>query len=122
MNTMTHKQRGFSFSGFLVVAVLLVLLAIGGMKLIPAYMQNAEIKSIMDSIAHDPEMQGAPVKSIRESFSKRAMMNNISTVSAEDIEIGKDGNTLTLSVSYQVKIPVGGNASLLLDFNPSSAK
>lgn len=122
MKTKAVKQHGFSFSGFLVVAVLLIFLALGGMKLIPAYMQDAEIKSIFSAIARDPEMQGAPVKSIRESFSKRAMMNNISVVRAEDIEIGKEGNSLSLSASYTIKIPLAGNASLLLEFNPSNAK
>lgn len=122
MNTIAYTQRGFSFSGFLVVAVLLIFLAIGGMKVIPAYVQNAEIKNILDSITRDPEMQNAPIKSIRESFSKRAMMNNISIVKAEDIEIGKDGANLSLSVSYQVKIPLAGNASILFDFETSSTQ
>ncbi len=122
MKTMAHSQRGFSFGGFLIVAVILIFVAIAGMKVGPAYMQNSEIKGILDSIARDPEMQNAPVKSIRESYDKRAMMNNISTVQSSDIEIGKDGGALTLSVNYQVKIPLAGNASLVLDFNNSTAK
>lgn len=122
MKTMAYTQRGFSFGGFLIVAALLIFVAIAGMKVGPAYIQNAEIKSILDAIAHDPEMQVAPVKAVREAFSKRAMMNNISTVRAEDVEIAKEGNNLTLSISYQVKIPVAGNASLLLDFNNTTAK
>ncbi|MDO9101096.1 MAG: DUF4845 domain-containing protein [Candidatus Nitrotoga sp.] len=122
IKTIAGRQRGVSLSGLLVWSVLLILAAIGGMKVIPAYVQDAEIRSILSTIANDPEMQGVQSKDIRESFSKRAMMNNINVVAANDIEIVKDTRGLSLSISYQVKIPLVGNASLLLEFNPSSFK
>ncbi len=122
IKTIASKQRGVSLSGLLVWSVILIIAAIGGMKVIPAYIQDAEIKSILSTIVNDPEMQGAQSKDIRESFSKRAMMNNINVVTANDIEIVKDARGLSLSISYQVKIPLVGNASLLLEFNPSSFK
>jgi hypothetical protein len=122
IKTLTNRQRGVSLSGLLIWSVLLILVAIGGMKIIPAYIQNAEIRSILSTIANDSEMQGAQSKDIRESFSKRAMMNNINIVTANDIEIVKDARGLSLSISYQDKIPLAGNASLLLEFNPSSLK
>lgn len=122
IKTIANRQRGVSLSGLLVWSVLLILAAIGGMKIIPAYVQDAEIRSILSTIANDPEMQGVQSKDIRESFSKRAMMNNINVVAANDIEIVKDARGLSLSISYQVKIPLIGNASLLLEFNPSSFK
>lgn len=117
-----NRQRGVSLSGLLVWSAILILVAIGGMKVIPAYVQDAEIKSILSTIVNDSEMQGAQSKDIRESFSKRAMMNNINVVTANDIEIVKDARGLSLSISYQVKIPLVGNASLLLEFNPSGFK
>ena len=49
------------------------------------------------------------------------MMNNISLVTAEDIDIVNNSGGLSLSVSYSVKIPLVGNASLVLEFNPSSS-
>ena len=122
MNTTANRQRGVSLEGTLVVIVLLIIVGAGALKVIPSYMQNGTIKNIFDTIAHDPEMQGATPKAIRESFSKRAMMNNISVVNAEDITIEKDAGGLVLSVSYWVKIPLASNASLLLEFNTSNSK
>ena len=120
MKSIASRQRGVSLSGLMIWVVVLILVGIGAMKLIPSYVQNAEIKDIFHKIAHDPEMQTAPPRSIRESYGKRAMMNNISIIDASDIEISKDASGLSLSASYQVKIPLAGNASLLLEFNPSS--
>lgn len=121
MKTMADKQRGVSLSGLLIWVVLLIFAAIGAMKLVPAYIQDAEIKDILYTVAHDPEMQNAQVRNIRDSFGKRIMMNNITVINQNDIEIEKDASGLTLSVSYQMKVPLAGNVSLILEFNPNSS-
>ena len=120
MKGIANRQRGVSLSGLLIWVVVLALAGIGAMKLIPAYIQNAQIKDIFSTIALDPEMQTAPPRNIRESYNKRAMINNISIIDMNDVEISKDASGLSLSASYQMKIPLVGNASLLLEFNPSS--
>ena len=122
MKIMANRQRGFSFSGFLVFAVIFIFAAIGGMKLIPAYIQDARIKSIFNTIVHDPEMRSASVKDIRESFSKRAMMDNITIIQPSDVEIDKSDGGISLGASYSVKIPLAATATLVLEFNPSSSK
>ena len=122
MKIMVRKQRGVSFSGFLVVIAAIMVAAIVGLKLAPAYMEDAKIKSILGIIARDPEMQNAPVKNIRDSFSRRASIDAITAINEQDIEVVKDKNGISLSASYVVKIPLGGNASLVLEFHPSSSK
>ncbi|MDO8465921.1 MAG: DUF4845 domain-containing protein [Gallionella sp.] len=114
-------QRGLSLSGFMFGAFILVLASIVGLKLIPNYMQDATIKNLFVAIANDPEMQKASPGTIRLSFGRRASIDNITAIKAEDIEIASDGGKLVLSASYAVKVPVGGNVSLYLEFNPSSA-
>ena len=119
---MPAKQRGLSFSGFIFGAVILVLAITTGMKLIPAYMQDAKIGNLFTVIANDPEMQKASLRDIRMSFSKRASIDSVTAINAEDIEITSNGGRLVLSASYAVKIPLAGNVSLYLDFSPTSAK
>ncbi len=120
MKEMASRQRGVSLGGLLMWVVVLIFAGISAIKIIPAYTQNAEIKGILHTIAHDPEMQSAPVGAIRSSFSKRAMMNNIKVVTAEDVNVDRDSSGLLLSTSYSVKIPLTGNVSLLFEFNPNS--
>lgn len=121
ITAMPAKQHGLSFSGFMFGVFVLVLASIFGLKLIPAYMRDARIKNIFIMIASDPEMQKATPRDIRLSFSKRAEIDDIKVIKAEDIEIAKNGERLVLSASYPVLIPLAGNVSLYLDFNPSSA-
>jgi Domain of unknown function (DUF4845) len=118
---MPVQQRGFTFGGFIFGAFLLVLLAITGLKLIPAYIQNGEIKNIFQEIAHDPDMQKATPHDIQASFDRRASIDAITAIKASDIDISSDGGRPVLSASYVVKIPLVGNISWYLEFNPSSA-
>jgi hypothetical protein len=118
---MPSQQRGLSFGGFIFGAFLLVLFGITGLKLIPAYMQDAQIKNIFVTIAHDPDMQKATPHDIQASFDRRASIDNITAIRSSDIDISSDGGVPVLSASYSVKIPLAGNVSLYLEFNPNSA-
>lgn len=120
MTATGNRQRGISLVGFILIAVGVVLAAILGMKVVPAYVHNAQIAQIFKTIANDPSMQGATVREIKDSYGKRANVNYITDITAEDIEISKDDGQLTLSTYYTVKVPLVGNATLVLEFNPSS--
>lgn len=114
-------QRGMSFSGFILGIFILVLVSMLGLKLIPAYMENGEINKVFSEIANDPDMHSASPHDIRTSFSKHAVIDSITAIKAEDLDIAMDNGTPVLSANYEVKIPLVGNVSLLLDFHPGSA-
>lgn len=122
MRTFRNKQLGITFSGFIMAAFALIILAILGMKMVPAYINDAQISSIFKAVAADPAMQNAPIKEIKDAYGRRAYINAINVISTDDIEIVKEGATLSLSANYAVKIPLVANITLLLEFNPSSDK
>jgi hypothetical protein len=121
MKAAACRQRGIGFVGMVMIAAGLIFVTILGMKLVPAYMHSMQIAQIFKTIARDPAMQGATISEIKDSYSKRANIGYITDITAEDIEISKGDGQLRLSVSYSVKIPVAGNITLLLEFNPSSS-
>jgi hypothetical protein len=121
MKSLKCKQRGMSYFEFIMLAVALVIVAIFGMKLIPAYIHSAQISQIFREIVADPAMRGAPVSDIEMSYRKRAMIEEINDLKVEDITIEQEGGSLSLSANYFVKIPLAGNVTLLLEFNPSSS-
>ncbi|MBI3222872.1 MAG: DUF4845 domain-containing protein [Nitrosomonadales bacterium] len=119
---MPATQRGIGFSGFIFGAFLLVMVSMLAFKLIPAYMEYQKIKNTFVVLATDLEMQKASPRELQLAFGKRADIDDIHAVKAEDIEISNEGGKLVLSASYSVKVPLVANISLFLDFNPSSAK
>ena len=117
------KQRGVSLGGLVMVLILFMALAMFAMKLIPAYMENGKIQKAFDAIVRDPAMQNATPTDIRDSYYKRAnVMDAVTTVNQGDIEINKEDGRLQLSASYNTKIPLAGNVSLLIEFNPKAPK
>jgi len=119
-HVMRARQRGLSFESFIVVAILGVIVGIFSLKLVPAYMEDGKIKTIFNAIAHDPDMQKASPYEIKLSFDRRASIDNITAIKAEDIEIASEQGRLILSAKYSVKVGLGGNVSLLLEFNPTN--
>ena len=123
MKTFFKQQRGVTFGGFIMILALLGGLAIFSMKLIPAYMENGKVQKAFDAIVRDPAMQAATVPEIKTSFEKRAnIMDSVTGVTTDDLVISKEGGTLSLSASYSRKIPLVGNVSLLMEFNPTATK
>lgn len=115
------SQRGVSFWGFLLGSFFLVLISITLLKAVPAYVEEAEIQNILVAIARDPDFRDASSHDLRESFNKRAGINNITVIQGADIDIERDSGTLVLSASYSVKLHLIANISLFLEFQPSSA-
>ena len=121
MGARMKNQQGLSFGNFLATVIVLVLIAISVMKVIPAYLQNRAIQTTFDQIAHKPEIKNIPLNEIKVEFNKRAIVSDITAIKVDDIDVTKDERGVTLSASYPVKIPLVGNASLLIEFNPSSS-
>ncbi|MCW5600637.1 DUF4845 domain-containing protein [Nitrosomonas sp.] len=115
-----NKQRGVGLSGMLIWSALVVVIVILGMKLIPSFVEYSSIKRALVAIANEANAQNARPAEIRESFNKRATIDNIKAINGRDIEIRKEGSKIVLSVSYAVKTPLFANVSLYIDFNATS--
>ncbi len=114
------KQQGLSLSGLLLWSAVLVLVAISGLRIVPAYVEYSTIKKNLTAIAKEVSAQNADLNQVRSSFSKRAQVDNITVIGANDIKIQKQGNAVVLSADYTAKIPLAANLSLTIDFKAQS--
>ena len=114
------EQQGISLSGLLIWSVVVVMIVILGMRLLPSYMEHAAIKRALVTMANDPSLQQASLREIRQSFDKRASIDDIKSVHSRDLEMKREGGQTVLSVSYSVKTPLFANISLYIDFTAAS--
>ncbi len=121
MRVFADRQQGISLVGMLLIAVGVIIVAILGLRIVPAYIHSAQVAQIFKEIVNDPAMRDATVKDIKDSYNKRANINYITDITADDLYIAKGNGQLSISASYTVEIPLAGNAKLVLDFNPSSS-
>jgi hypothetical protein len=115
-----HKtQDGVSLMGLMVVSTLLIIVALVGMKVVPAYMEFLSVKKVLTAMEQDP-LDTMSASDIKKSFDKRANVAYISVVKGSDLTIEKTSSGTVVSVEYQVVKPIAGNLSVLLDFSTTS--
>jgi Tfp pilus assembly major pilin PilA len=114
------NQQGVTLVGMVMVCVVIVFVAIGGLKIAPAYIEYFTAKKAIDAIAQT-DGHGT-VGDIRAAFDRRQAIDDITVINSRDLEITKEGNEVVVSFSYPKKIPLFGNVSVLIDFSASSNK
>ena len=117
--SISKKQQGISLSGLMIWSFVLILVSIVGMKLIPAYIENATIKRTLLAVATESNLR-TNNQEIRQSFNRRASIDNIKAINGQDIVIDKKSDKVVLSTNYSVKIPLLANISLYIDFTAAS--
>lgn len=116
MNAKSAEQ-GFTLSGFLFVIIVVALLAIVGMKVVPTVVEYAAIKKAIASA----KSAGTTPREIQDSFEKQRTTAYIDSVTAKDLDIVKTDSGYEVSVAYQKKIELVGPASLVLDYEATTA-
>ena len=114
------NQRGLSLGGFIVVLFLLLMVALLGFKLFTPYTEYFAIQKTLRKLAEDPAAKTWTQRDLNAAFQPHALIDRISAINAQDIEMGKEGNDVVLSANYSVKVPLFHNISLIIDFAPTS--
>ncbi|MES2546930.1 MAG: DUF4845 domain-containing protein [Pseudomonadota bacterium] len=116
------KQKGGSVLGMLIVVAAIVFLGMIGLKVIPAYLEYMSVKSAVKKISNNENFDSMNKKEIADSFNRFAEVDNITVVKGNDLVVEKTSTGNIISTQYQVVVPIMANASVLLDFNATSAK
>ena len=116
------KQSGMTFIGLVLVIAAVIFLAIIGMKVVPAYIEFSSVKNAIKYVANDAAFATMSKKEIASAFDKSASTGYITVIKGSDLIIDKTDTGNVVTAEYQVTIPIVANASVLLDFNATSAK
>jgi hypothetical protein len=112
------SQLGATLLGMLVVGIVIVFLAVGGLKIAPAYIEYFTVKKAIVAIAQSNSR--ATVGEVRYAFQMRSAIDNIDVIGAKDLDITKEGNEVVISFAYPKRIPLFGNVNVVIDFAASS--
>lgn len=118
--TTKRRQRGLTMIGFLFVAVVLLVVALLAFRMIPSYIEHYTIQKALEGALADSN--DLSVATIRRAMDRRLAADYADAVAGKDVEVLKNGNAITASVSWQVKLPLVSNVSLLLDFDASASR
>jgi hypothetical protein len=107
------RQRGLSIIGLIFIGLIVVGLLAIGFKTVPAVVEYIAIERAVQKIKNE----GSTVREIQSAFDRHATIDDITSISAKDLDITKDGDMVVISYAYQKKIPIIDNVSLLIDFS-----
>ena len=113
------NQRGVALSGLLVWGILIALVAVLGMKVGPEYLEYYRILESVKKVSNGAA--GKTVAEIKVAFDRSADVNYIQTFKSSDLEISKENNSVVIAFSYERRIPLFYNVSLVIDFAGSSS-
>jgi hypothetical protein len=117
---MPARQRGLSMMGFLFVSAVVLVAALIAFRLVPAYIEYFSVQKALQGALNDsPDLTK---NDVRRRVERRIGADYIDSVNASDIEVTKSNNVTTASVSWQNKLHLVGNVSLLLDFDASASR
>jgi Domain of unknown function (DUF4845) len=122
MGLLMKKQKGMSLVMIIVIAGVLGFLGVLAAKIVPEISEYMDILREVKAIAADPSVRGGTVRDIKVSFSKRADVSYIKSITADDLDISKDGDQVVIAFAYARKIHLVANASLVLDFEGASSQ
>jgi len=91
-----------------------------GLRLVPVVSEYFGIKRALAAVAGAANPQTATVSELRNAFTKRAIVDDISSITASDLDITKENGRIVMSVDYSRKVPLFTNVSLLIEFSASS--
>ena len=112
-----HKQRGLTLTGLIITAMVVAFFALVGFKLLPSYIEYLTIERILKDLAHSPELRGGTIKDVIGAFDRRAVIDNITSIRGNDLEITKLGDGYEIRATWATRVSLFGNVNACLDFD-----
>ena len=116
---MRNRQLGISLTGLIVGAFILIVVALLGMKTLPPYLEFFTAKKLITIIAN--EQRGGSVADVKRAWQLKTAIENVGSISENDLEITKEGGELVISFAYRKDVPLFGNVGVYLDFKANSS-
>lgn len=103
ISKLRHRQRGLSSLGWIAVAGFFGLLVISFFKVFPMYYDNFKVKTALEGVQSDSNVDPKSKRAIWDSLSKRLYINEVRSITRENVTmLRKDGKT-TITVTYETR-------------------
>ena len=105
-----RRQVGITALGFLMLASIFGLVAFGGIKIAPLYMQKMRIGTVLNDVKTELDGTGATTGALRRTIIQRLYVEGIS-VDPEDLDI------TPTNVGYAVRVRYDNRTSYIADIS-----
>lgn len=116
MKKSAANQQGLTLISWLVVIAFLLFQAVIAMRVIPVYMTDASVKSIMEALPNDSKAIATPTSGLKDLVAKRLSMNSIYTIEPKDIKVKKTRDVNVVTIEYEPRGNLIANLDYIITF------
>jgi hypothetical protein len=116
-----HSQSGITILGFVFVTAVVLVIALVGFRVLPAYIEYYSVKKALEQSLGEVRDLGT-TSELRRNFQKKVDAGYIESVDGRDVDVKKIGNDYVATVAWSRKLHLVGNASLLIDFEAQAQR
>ncbi len=118
MTNPISNQRGLTFISWMVVLVFLLFQGVIAMNVIPVYITDSSVKSIMRELPNDDAAKRATAKGLKVLVAKRLSMNSVYTIKPDQIKVkkGKVRGENIVIIEYEPRGKLIGTLDYIVSF------
>jgi hypothetical protein len=116
MTNTRHAQAGITALGFLVLATLVGVVGLGALKVVPMYIKNMRMNTILTEIQKELNGQGANPTTIRYALAKRFSVEDIN-MDNDKIQITQSKDGYALRIAYENRAPYVADIYLVVAYS-----
>jgi hypothetical protein len=111
-----RRQAGITAIGFLILAGLFGIVGYAALKLVPMYLQNMRLTTVLNGVRDELDGTGATAGTIRNAVARRFEVEGI-TVPRENVMIQQASNGYQLRIQYDNRTPFLADIWFLVTFD-----
>ena len=103
---------------WVITVIVGILLAFAGVifaQFVPTYIEFMAVEKAVQKAS-----EGTTVAEVRSIFDKAAQIDDITTITGKDLEVGKEGDRVVVSFAYSREIHLAGPAYLTMKYEGRS--
>ena len=110
------KQKGMTLISWLVILAIVLFNAIIALNIVPVYINDQSVKSLMKNLETDSTIRGDSPKQLKQTITKRLRVNNVYSVTKEHITIKKAKDAYLIIIEYEPRGRLMGNLDYIVTF------
>lgn len=111
------RQRGMTGLGWLAVLFLIGFFSMLAFRLVPIYLENYSVKTIVKSFKEEPLITQQSKKNVHRMIMSRLITNGIRDIKKDKVKVDKKPGILNISIEYFVRKPIVGNIEIIVSFH-----
>lgn len=117
---MRKRQSGITTLGLIMMLAVLGLIGFGVLQMVPVYLENMKLVSLLKQVKIDHDGQNASLSEIKNTIYKRIDVEDLRGINMrEDFVFSRSPNGYLVSIEYSRKKTFIANVYLLAEFDHS---